>query len=385
MTCNALAFRTSFFFAGIFLVTALEHPSANAKTPDYSIHQDWISTRAMGMGNAFIAVADDQSTMFYNPALLYKRTDGNINMFVRAGVDTEFQDFVEDVDKAGDDATQLQNVIEEKYGEHLYARAPTLGFIWSRPKWAFAFIPVDLEVDLAMHRSLGPSVFANATADSTIAYAHAYPWKMKKGRKILWGYNLKLVHRLFYSDIVQSAQLATGEELYDIEKAAEGLTLDFDLGLSYDFTESDKAWFRPTVAFVIRNVADYGFPVNFELMNDDPQEPPKLQRRFDVGTKLGLPRFWVFDPKIAVDMRDMGHENFTMKKGFHAGAEMAWTMFNWWKGTWSAGINQGYATLGVGAKLAWFRFDLATWGEEVGTSDAPVENRRYMADLSLDF
>ena len=72
-------------------------------------------------------------------------------------------------------------------------------------------------------------------------------------------------------------------------------------------------------------------------------------------------------------------------KGFHAGAEFYWTMFHWWKGHWSVGCNQGYLSLGVGAKLAWFQFDFATYGEEVGTPSVPLESRRYLAELAMDF
>mgnify|MGYP006277235059 CR=1 FL=1 len=93
----------------------------------------------------------------------------------------------------------------------------------------------------------------------------------------------------------------------------------------------------------------------------------------------------MFDPHVAVDIRDVGHDNWTPMKGFHAGAELFWEMYNWWKGHWSAGINQGYWTAGFGARFAWFQLDLATYGEEVGTKDVPKESRRYMVEMALDF
>ena len=53
---------------------------------NFGIHQDYVSTRAFGNGNAFSAVADDHSALFYNPAALARRTEGNIHMFLRAGI-----------------------------------------------------------------------------------------------------------------------------------------------------------------------------------------------------------------------------------------------------------------------------------------------------------
>jgi hypothetical protein len=135
----------------------------------------------------------------------------------------------------------------------------------------------------------------------------------------------------------------------------------------------------------IRNVLDYGFKFKGNFINEDSQDPSKLQRRIDLGVKYDLPNWWVFDPHFSLDVRDIGHENWSILKGLHAGAELYWTVFSWWKGSWSVGINQGYWTAGFGARFAWFQLDLASWGEEVGTSSDPKENRRYIVEMSLDF
>ena len=79
------------------------------------------------------------------------------------------------------------------------------------------------------------------------------------------------------------------------------------------------------------------------------------------------------------------HENWNMKKGLHAGFEMGWKMFSWWNGTWSVGTNQGYLTAGVGAEMGFFRLDIVSWAEEAGTSSTPIESRRMMVEMSLDF
>ena len=136
---------------------------------------------------------------------------------------------------------------------------------------------------------------------------------------------------------------------------------------------------------VIRNLLDLGAVTNFNTISDDSKEPPKMQRRIDFGSKWDLPNFWVFDPRLAIDIRDILHENWGIRKGLHVGAELKWTMFNWWKGNWNVGLNQGFLTMGVGARLALFRLDLVTYGEEVGTEDESNENRRYMLEMSLDF
>ncbi len=74
------------------------------KSLDFTIHQEYTSKRALGMGNAFTAVADDHSAMFYNPAMLAWRKDGHLRMFVRGGASPESLELFEEIDKAGKSA-----------------------------------------------------------------------------------------------------------------------------------------------------------------------------------------------------------------------------------------------------------------------------------------
>lgn len=367
-------------------LTLTTFQQANAGAPDYTIHQEYTSTRALGMGNAFTALADDHSALFYNPAALAVRKDSHLRMFIRAGLDSDVLGMKDDIEKAGSDETAITKALDKHMDEHVYFRAPTLGGILVRPKWGLAILPADFSVDAAVHKPVAPSLFVNAYLDSTVAFGKATTWHVPwLQNRLAFGWTGKFIHRAYYSDVIYSTQLAMGEDPVNIDKAAEGYTLDGDIGFLYESKRGEGKWYQPALALVVRNVFDYGFPKNFKVFNDNPPEPPKLQRRLDLGSKFDLPAFWVFDPKLTIDMRDIGHRNWTPMKGFHAGAEMFWKVSNWWKGHWSVGINQGYLTAGFGGKLGIFQLDLATWGEEVGPSEAKHESRRYIAEMSLDF
>ncbi len=365
---------------------------------DFSIHQDYVSARALSMGNAFTAVVDDDATLFYNPAALARREDGEFRAYLGAGIDAEYMKFINDVKTASSKATESEKIdamtalIEANYGNNYYSRLPTLGIQWMRPKWGIAFIPADLSIDIGIHQQVGPMVNVNAYLDSKLAFG--YGWDVKKigkDQRLSVGATLKVVNRVNVSESLIAAELASDSKVFDINDANEGMTVDADLGTLYTPSVPTSGFFKflkymkPTVAFVVRNVLDYGYNMNLHLIGDQTGVPPKSQRRYDLGTKWDLPDFWKFSPVLAVDMRDMGHTNWTPKKGFHLGAELGWKMFNWWKGTWGFGLNQGYVSMGVGARLAWFKANLASWGEEVGTSSVPKESRRYMLELSLDF
>ncbi|NQZ01368.1 MAG: hypothetical protein HRT45_11960 [Bdellovibrionales bacterium] len=365
---------------------------------DYTIHQHYISTRAMGMGNAFTAVADDYSAVFYNPAALARRKDGNLHMMVRAAVEADYMGLINDiegVDQSLSDDDKLAeyiDILDSNLGEHYHLRAPTLGAIWARPGWGVAFIPADLSTDIGIGQTIGPRLNVNAYLDTTLAYSYARDtaW-LPKNHRLSVGATMKAIHRVHVGQAIGAADLVSDTEVFDTSDANEGLTVDVDLGFMYNPPIPETGplsvmqYFKPTFAFVIRNVIDHGFQWNFNFIDDGSGQPPDLQRRFDFGSKFEVPDIWVFDPKVAIDIRDVGHSNWSFQKGLHIGAELYWTMYSWWKGHWAVGLNQGYLTAGVGARLAWFQFDFATYGEEVGVDAAPKESRRYMLELSLDF
>ncbi len=370
-------------------VPTLGH-TQQVKSLDFTIHQEYTSTRALGMGRAFTAVADDHSAMFYNPATLAWRKDGQLRMFLRGGTSPESLELFDEIDEASnaDNETQAySDLIVSHYGDHFYYRVPTIGAVWVRPGWGIALIPADLSLDMSVHRQVGPMVNVNMYLDTTLAFSYAKKLKwLNKRHQLSAGATIKSMHRIHVGEAISAAQFANGQDVFDTSHANEGLTGDLDLGFWWKPPAPGiLKYFEPSFALVGRNLVDYGFKQNFHFIDENSGEPPKLQRRFDVGSKWDLPDFWVFDPHFALDVRDIGHENWTPEKGSHVGLELYWKMFNWWKGHWSVGMNQMYWTAGFGARLAWFQLDLATFGEEVGTQSAKSESRRYMLEMALDF
>lgn len=356
----------------------------DVKALDFTIHQEYTSTRALGMGNAFTAVADDHSGLFYNPAALAFRQDGQLRMFVRAGTTPESVDLIneiKDVSKKpeSEQAQAYSDLITSHYGDHFYYRVPTIGGVWVRPNWGIALIPADLSLDVAVHRQLGPTLAVNLYEDSTLAFGYARKVKwLPKRHQLSVGATAKSIYRIHVAQSISSLQLADNSDVFDTSHAGEGLTFDLDLGFMWKLGSY-------TLALVGRNLVDYGFKQNFHFIDKNSGEPAHLQRRIDVGTRYDLPKVWVFEPKVAFDVRDILHDNWTVWKGVHAGFEAYWRMYNWWKGHWSVGMNQRYWTAGFGARLAWFQMDLCSFGEDVGSPSSPKESRRYMAELALDF
>ncbi len=373
------------------------HQALSANALNYTIHQQFISTRAIGMGNAYTAAVDDSAALFYNPAALSRRQDGNLHLMVRGAVDKDFFTFYNEVNSGIKQPTQDQKIsslgqlIENNFGHNYYARVPTLGGLWVRPHWGMALIPADIEVNLGIHQQAGPMLDIVAYGDTTLAFGYGHDIDVGKTQQLSIGTTVKVLHRLEINQTLSVGDLALNSKLIDTSQAQEGLTVDADIGVLYSPPIAEHGffhmfqYFKPTFAFVTRNVVNEGFFEDFHFISKNSKKPEKLGRTFDVGTVWDLPTFWKFSPRLAADMRDMGNDEWTFRKGLHIGAELGWKMYNWWKGNWSVGLNQGYWTASFGARIACFRLDLTTYGEDVGAPSQPVQSRRYMVEASLDF
>jgi hypothetical protein len=371
-----------------------EASTVTTEVPDFTIHHQYESARAEGMGNAFTAVADDYSAMFYNPAALANFEEGEMNFGLGVMADKDVYGFYTGLKNAsgttdanGSNAQALSDFLTSKYGKHFSARAPTLSWIWTRPRWSIAVIPADLSLELGIHQAITPAAAVIATQDTTIAYGRGWNIPVSSGKLAIGGM-LKTIYRAYFNRFISSADLALNSNVIKASDAAEGFTADGDIGVLYSFHVPKSGFFhmiRPSVGATVHNIANYGFTSNFHVIDKNSLQPPSDQRRFDVGTKFELPDWWIFKTRFAMDERDIGHDNWTFVKGSHAGLEFLWKLYGWWQGGWRVGISQGYLSAGFSAKLGIFALDLVTYGEEIGPSGSSQSNRRYAMRAALDF
>lgn len=364
---------------------------------DSSVRQDFMSARALGMGNAYIGAADDYNALMLNPAGLARLETWQVNMSTEFALADDLFKFVEDLNSANSGTTEEEqlestlNFLKGQYGRTQHFRSvPAAGF-WVRPNFGVGFIPLDTSTSISVRQSVSPQLNLKSFNDTTAVMGFGKDTGILGNGRLSWGVTGKIVHRVAVSKAFTALDLAADSELVKTSDIAEGVTVDADLGLLYTPSFPNSGIYkvfklaRPTFGAVLRNALDLGFNTDLNLVNAGANEvPEKLHRRLDLGSSWAYPQIWVFKPRGLIDIRDIGHPNWTPRKGLHIGAELDWKMFEWWKGAYRMGLSQGYFTFGFSARLGLANLDLVTWGEEVGTDLNPKESRRYMLKLNVE-
>jgi len=365
------------------------------------IHHHYQSPRALGMGDSFVAVADDYSLLFYNPAGLARLEESSINLSMDFGISSSYLAFEKEITAAtksgGTEAEQqakITQVLQNNYGRIYSSRIGAFHGVYVGPNFGFAVIPADFTTEYTVQDQAVPSLNARVYLDTTIAAGYGKEIKgFDSAGRLSWGTTVKFINRGYFSKQVNLFDLAADPEALRPEDMRDGFTIDADIGLLYTpFLPMDGFWSllrlaRPTFGAVVRNVGDYGFNQSLNVFTRGKKSatPEKLRRVFDFGTKWEYPSFWIFGGRGVMDFRDIGHPNYSFKKGLHLGFEFDWTVSSWWKGQYRFGLNQGYLTLGASALFALFRLDLVNYGEDVGTFSSPKENRIWALKMNVDW
>jgi hypothetical protein len=378
----------------IFVIFLSFGSEVQAKQIWSRIHRWYQSPRALAMGDAFTAVSDDYSALFYNPAGLSRIKNTQVNLSLDVGVTSSFSAFADQLKKinAITDPAQKTNasvqLLQENFGNIYGGRFGLFHGAIASEGWGFAILPADATIELAIQNQAFPTLAVRAIADSTIAYGYgARVMSDDLGGKLDWGITGKAIHRAYLNETLNAIDLALDSNFLDGHGMSQGYLLDADIGFLYSpYLSGDGLsrllyWARPTFGFVLRNVLGG----RFQSTSSSNDRPESMYPVVDIGTRWEYPEFWIFGGRGVMDFRNIGHPQYSFKKGFHLGFEFDWRVASWWKGQYRVGLSQGYLTAGLSALLGIWRLDLVTYGEEAGTENYPKESRIYMARFNLDF
>lgn len=484
----------------VFITSILTINSYAAQSVSTKIYNPYSSIRALGMGNAFTAVADDYSLILYNPAGFARKKQNEIQFsLVGAGVSSKTLTLMTDIKQASDtigsDAAKAQAVsdaLEKYYGEALGGKIQAVELFWVRNGWGFAFLPLDLVIDMSINKQLGPAIDLNIRGDSTFAMGYG----KEVYKNVDAGITLKYVHRVSVEEIVPAFELATDPNVLSESRFKEGTKFDFDIGAMWRpnwfnsatttaaaevapakvetvtpaVEEPKKEEVKPdeikpdekkpeeertpqaegdakevvlaqeakpaegpaapaeatapaeikadaknielpvkdevkttdvktvetavatgdekyplTLGFVMHNVIGSDFTLSKIVNKNATEVPTKMHRVVDLGSQYMLRDGEDFKIRYMVDFKNLLHPEVNFNKAFHTGFELDYSPSSWFKTQFRIGLNQMYYTAGASFLFAVLNIDIATYGEDVGTSETKKENRVLAAKVGFNF
>ena len=326
--------------------------------------------RPLGMGGAFTAVADDENALYYNPAGLSEISTlqlGILNPLVEASENT--MDMINDAqDTDFDDTAETVEFLRDYVGEHEHARAalaPYVGFNlfgFGAMVGGIAQATIDLEV----RNPVWPEAHVDMVADRGLLGGFGAKLPLTGLRA---GASLKIISRDSLEEVYTATDIASDDfenQFEDDQKSGSGVALD--LGAIY------------SMPFVSVVDLDVGLSVqNVPSMNMGDAKDMDTQANLGFAVKKQFLKFSLLGAVDYVDLGNSYDEDNDFGKRLHMGVEFQLPMIL----SVRAGLNQGYYTLGATVDVWVFRFDVATYAEEVGAYAGQREDRRYVGQITI--
>ncbi len=322
--------------------------------------------RSKGMGGAYVGLADDQQTLFYNPAGL-----AGVKRSTLQYVDTMFEASTDSYAVYKNSFSSLSgfsiSTLNALQGYNTYLRAQTVpmflmqnfgfGFVFDQQ---FAYFSKNLSlpnITMGYQTTMGIQAGFGLNLSSR---------RIRPGRPLLrLGASFKaLWRRGGYIEIPQSTLLGlsgtTG--LITTLFGNFGFGLGMDIGAHYIMPMSRRVTFSFGTAFT--DIGDTSFSSQASAQKGN------LSAGFALKYKSGVTGF-----TFAYDMRNI-LESTDWRKKNHIGMELGLSFLDIY-----LGVNQAYLTYGVGVDVWIMKIKAISYAEELGASLFQDSNRRYMLKI----
>ena len=349
------------------------------------------SPRALLMGDAYTAVADDEFTLFYNPAAL-GRNKGVA--FTLVNPDFGLTDALSELDRfknfpSGNNAApQIANRIMD-FPIYLQAGIfPTL----KMGQFGFTLF-ANSKSSLVLRNATNPEIDINYKYDRgfIFGFAHnigtgAYSAKAKKGAKsstsagsrLSFGMAVKHMNRqglddqfdLFGTTLLSKINSGS-TDINSFKNAfgySKGKAWGYDLGAEYAISSGHSVL---TTAISALDAGDTRF-----VKTEGTGEVPKQDMMINSGIAYKQD-FGFFDYTLSADMHPM-NAAIDFGRKFHFGSELSIPLL-----TFNVGWSEGYLSYGASVKLWPIKITTGFYGVEVGSRYREQEAKRFILYVSL--
>jgi len=380
----------------IAVLLLLPQPATAEQTTSREYPTLYKSTRAMGMGGAYVAVGGRVDTLFYNPAGLINlpRDKGwevdLLNVSGETSKNTKaFLTDLKDADKATDtngsgsaDDEKLQavnNVLAKYRGENLHARVADLtamgkGF----DRWAFGVGMIGSgRLDAMTHQGLGADGILEVNADATYGVLGGVSIKVNDdlaaGVGVKYLHRESLVHEFTSRELVEHQNDLNAYIRDDLRQ--KGTAIGTDAGVIWKFAKNTR-W-RPSVGASVLNIGGLHFGNAGSI-------PQTLNAGVSVNPVVPFFRSLI----VGIDYIDISNNykkqyDQDMTKRLRYGAELQIIDILPFEAAVRAGMYEGAATVGCDLRLAIFTLSYALYSEEIGGYAGQDRDKRQLLTLNI--
>lgn len=327
--------------------------------------------RPLGMGNAYVSVADDFNALYYNPAGLarIKSWDGELlnPMFIFSAESLNLLNDTQDLD--GSDVEDTIDLIEKNTGENHYLSSglshhlifPNFGLgISSRSEISMIFhrdISVDFrfKVDLIVPISFAKSFFDESLSIGVTAKA-----------------------RMTAVEVDQEFSMEEIESLNDSDQLEQMVSSGYGGGADIGMLFTPTKLMEPTIGLSITDIGSTKLTKAKFYGDSDISAPPIILPSVNVGLSL---KPYQADRKyvlVAMDMHSI-NQPYSFSNKLNFGTEFGWGQFL----KVQAGLYKGWLTAGLQLDAGIVNLRLLSYAEELGETAGTKESRRYAFQIKL--
>lgn len=331
----------------------------------------YMGVRPMGMGGAFTAVADDQNTIFYNPAGLSRikgLSFGLLNPAVSIG-ENGLDMYSDSDDTDMDNTGEVADLLRDYTGDHIHLYAALTPHIGFRIKNFGAMVTAFGigNMDSTVRNPVYPQFHMNSKVD--IGGIGGVGFALPGIKDLRLGIALKSVSRTSIKEVYTPAEIASDDfedRMEDDEETGSDVGMDF--GVIY--TLPWEKYFQTDLALAGQNIPE---------LNLDNGEKLETQWTAGIALKKDMGSFTILGAFDYKDFTESIEADDDLGKRIHMGAELKFKNLFAIRG----GFNQGYPTFGASLDLWVLKFDAAMYSEEVGEYAGQKEDKRYMGQITI--
>ena len=327
--------------------------------------------RMLGMGGAGVATVNDETALLVNPAGLGKLRDHFLTVIdPEVAISSETEEIAgKDLYKVTEpqDALNFANVNPDR---HLHSRGQIF------PSFVIPNFGIGLygryEVD---------SEFVSETNKFKYHYTADWAGVLGANLRLLGGIvklgaNARVTNR---TQILRDDIDPASTDLNFKTLASSGLGVASDIGL---LATAPISWL-PTFGAVYRDIGRTTYSAGDGMFMKTEDRPASTLGTLDLALAIQpivgrrVRSTWTVEYQ---DLLTVGDEDDQMRR-LHAGMELNFADAFFLR----AGMNQRYWTAGFELSMLNYQFQVASYGEDIGTADLPREDRRYVLKFAFRF